>query len=197
QPRQASLAPHAISGKNHFGIGMTLELDAGGFELLPKFAEVVNLAVEDDPVAGDRILHGLMPERRKVENRQSPVAQADFQRLRMGFFQQHGTGIIGSPVRERTRGLFQNSRRDLGVTRQDANDAAHLKYLLASLRQVLGQDRNLIRRSYLNASTYRECGKSIESPGSNGGTLVPYKRLFPSADFSTSRNPASRSTSLR
>jgi len=49
---------------------------------------------------------------------------------------------------------------------------------------------------YLNASTYRECGKSIESPGSYGGTLVPYKRLFPSAEFSTSRNPASRSTSL-
>src|SRR5260370_35116333 len=26
-------------------------------------------------------------------------------------------------------------------------------------------------RRYLNASTYRECGKSIESPGSYGGTL--------------------------
>jgi hypothetical protein len=37
-------------------------------------------------------------------------------------------------VRERAGGLFQNFRRDLGLTRQYANDAAHLKYLLASLR---------------------------------------------------------------
>jgi hypothetical protein len=49
-----------------------------------------------------------------------------------GTFQQHGTGIIGSPVRERAGGLFQDRRRDLGFTRQDANDAAHLKCLLAS-----------------------------------------------------------------
>ena len=48
---------------------MTLERDAGAFEFLPKFAEVVNLPVEDDPVAVDRILHRLVPERREVENR--------------------------------------------------------------------------------------------------------------------------------
>ena len=69
QPRQARLAPHAISGQNHFSVGMTLELDAGPFEFLSKFAEVVDLAVEDDPVAADRILHRLVPERREVENR--------------------------------------------------------------------------------------------------------------------------------
>ena len=74
QPRQAGLSPHAISSQDYFGVGMTFELDAGGFEFLAKFAEVVDLAVEDDPVAGDRILHGLMPERREIENRQSSVA---------------------------------------------------------------------------------------------------------------------------
>src|SRR5271169_3637060 len=111
---------------------MTFELDAGGFEFLTKIAEVVDLAVVDDPVAGDRILHGLVPKRRKVENRQSPVTQADLQWLRFGIFQQHGTGIIWSSVRERAGGLFQNFRRDLGLRRQYANDAAHLKYSLAS-----------------------------------------------------------------
>jgi hypothetical protein len=73
-------------------------------------------------------------KRGKVENRQSPVAQADFQRPRLSIFQQHGTGVVGPPVRERTRGLFQNCRRDPGVTRQYANDAAHQKCSLASLR---------------------------------------------------------------
>ena len=74
QPRQARLAPHTISGQDYFRIGVTFELGTGGFEFLAKFAEVVDLAVEDDPVAGDRILHGLMPKRREVENRQSAVA---------------------------------------------------------------------------------------------------------------------------
>src|ERR1039458_2227274 len=97
---------------------MTFELDGGGFEFLPQFAEVVDLAVKNDPVAGDRILHGLMPEQREIENRQSPVTQANLQWLRLGIFQQHGTRIIGSPMRKRTGGMFQNRRRDLGVDRK-------------------------------------------------------------------------------
>src|SRR5271165_1167625 len=108
---------------------MTLKADAAGFELVAKLVEVINLAVEDDPVAGGRILHGLMPERRKIKNRQPLVPKADLQRLGLRIFeqhycQQHRSGIVGPAVRERARGSFQNSSRDLGVTRQDTNDAA-------------------------------------------------------------------------
>jgi len=60
---QARLSPHAIGGEDDFCIGLSFEIGAGGFELFAEFAEVVDLAVEDDPIARDRILHGLVPER--------------------------------------------------------------------------------------------------------------------------------------
>src|SRR5208337_3906857 len=85
QPRQAGLAPHPIGSQNYFRVGMAVELGADTLKFLAKLAEVVDLAVEDDPIAGDRILHGLMPERRKVKNRQSAVTESDLQRLRLGF----------------------------------------------------------------------------------------------------------------
>jgi len=55
---------------------MTLELNARAFEFLPQFAKVVDLAVEDDPVAADRILHGLVPERREVDDGEAGVSEA-------------------------------------------------------------------------------------------------------------------------
>src|SRR5208337_3216839 len=55
QPRQAGLAPHPIGSQNYFRVGMAVELGADTLKFLAKLAEVVDLAVEDDPIAGDRI----------------------------------------------------------------------------------------------------------------------------------------------
>src|SRR5438477_6325341 len=51
QTIEASDVPAPVGLENHFGVAVRLEDSAGAFELAADVAEVVDLAVEDDPAA--------------------------------------------------------------------------------------------------------------------------------------------------
>jgi hypothetical protein len=61
---------------------MTAKGSALLFQFSPNLVKVINLAVVGDPIARLRILHGLMTLRRKIENREPPITETDFKRLR-------------------------------------------------------------------------------------------------------------------
>ena len=75
---QAIFSPARIGFQQDFSIGVADKTCAGFLEFVPNVAEVVDLAVVDDPVAGFGIVHGLVSQRREIKNRQPAVAQADF-----------------------------------------------------------------------------------------------------------------------
>ena len=57
------LAPGGEGLQQHFRVARAAELSAKPLELAPQAAEVVDLAVEDQPVAGGGVDHRLMPGR--------------------------------------------------------------------------------------------------------------------------------------
>ncbi len=65
--------------EQHLGIGMAAKRGAAAFvlQLAPQLAMIVNLAIEDDgqPAAGR--VHGLLPGRRKIDDRQPAKGQAE------------------------------------------------------------------------------------------------------------------------
>jgi hypothetical protein len=123
--REASLAPPGISLEQNFGVGVAGELRAGPVKLAPNVAEVIDLSVVNDPVAGFRIVHGLMPERRKIEDGEAPVSQADFNWFWRGVSYDHRAGVVGAAVREGRGGALEHVRGDLGIARDDAEDSTH------------------------------------------------------------------------
>jgi len=54
---------------------MTFEVGTEGAEFVPEFTEVINLTVENEPVTGCRVLHGLVPEGREINDRQPGVSE--------------------------------------------------------------------------------------------------------------------------
>src|SRR5689334_5063725 len=74
---EALLAPARISFEHDFGIGVAGETCPGAFKFAADFAEVIDFAVVDNPVASLGILHRLVPQRRQVKDRQSAAPQAD------------------------------------------------------------------------------------------------------------------------
>ncbi len=119
------LAPAAISFQQHFGIGLADKAHAFALQSRPEFAKVVDFAVVDDPVAGFRILHGLMAQRREIENRQAAAAQSNFEARRGVGLNDDCPAVVRPAMRQRIRGLLQEFRRNGAVTRQNAEDAAH------------------------------------------------------------------------
>ena len=124
QLAETLLVPSTISLQQHFGIGSAYKPHAFALQARSEFAEIVNFAVVDDPVAGFSILHGLMALRRKIENRQPPAAQADFEARSVGL-NDDSPPVVRPAMRQRIRGMLQNHRVNGAVTRQDAEDAAH------------------------------------------------------------------------
>ena len=145
--RQALLAPTCIGFQHNFGVGVADETCAGLFEFVADVAEVVDLAVVDDPVAGLGIMHGLVGQRGEIENRQAPVAQADFNWVRNGIAQKDRARIIGPAMRERLRATFENAVRDSRVARNDAKDSAHSESHLQKFTRLSSLSEN---RAYLN-----------------------------------------------
>jgi hypothetical protein len=74
--RQHVLAPGRPRGEDHLGVAAGAKRRAPGLQLLAQLDEVVNLAVEDEPVAPARIAHGLVAGGRKVEDRQPAEREA-------------------------------------------------------------------------------------------------------------------------
>src|SRR5262252_5570922 len=65
---QTGLAPASVGFENYFRVRVALEPPSLGLQLLAHLAEVVDLAVVNDPIAGGRVLHGLMPEWGEIQN---------------------------------------------------------------------------------------------------------------------------------
>ena len=95
------------------------------FEFVPDVAEVIDLAVVDDPIAGFGIVHGLVGQRGKIENRQSSVTQADLNGVRCRLAKKDRTRVIGSSMREGLRAAFKDTIGNSRVPRDEAEDSAH------------------------------------------------------------------------
>ncbi len=76
------ISPAGISLQQNFSIRVADEACPGSLEFRANIAEVVELAVIDDPVAGFGVVHGLMSERREIENGEATIAQANLRRIR-------------------------------------------------------------------------------------------------------------------
>ena len=87
---QAAFTPAAIRFQQDFGIGIAFEADPFCFQFSANFAKVINLAVVDNPIARSGILHRLMAKHGKIKNRQTTIAQANFQRLWQAFTDNDG-----------------------------------------------------------------------------------------------------------
>ncbi len=66
-----------IESKDNFGIRVRTERVPLFFEKLALFLEVVNLTIKDEFVTVE-ITHGLMPERREVNDSKTSVAKPNF-----------------------------------------------------------------------------------------------------------------------
>ncbi len=113
------LAETLIEVEQHFGVGSTDEVVAGGSEVLGELHVVVDLAVEDDPQIAIVADHGLVTRRREIDNRQPPRAKADRAR-------DVQPRVIRSPVSEPiAHGHDHRGSHRRAVGADDAYDAAH------------------------------------------------------------------------
>ena len=127
---------------------MTLKAIAGCcLELSAQLAEVINLSVKDDPVAARWIAHRLVAERREIDDGEARVRKADLTISVKARFNDYRAGIVGTAMGKRAGSIFEDAARNASVLRDNPKDPTH-------------------RRGYLKASTYNECGRSRESPGS-------------------------------
>src|ERR1051326_2735850 len=67
---EALLAPSGIGFEHDFSIGVADETCAGSLKFVADFAEVIDFAVVDNPVASLGILHRLVSQGGEVKNRQ-------------------------------------------------------------------------------------------------------------------------------
>ena len=131
--------------EQHFGIGLTRKAHALRLQSRPEFAKIVDFTVVNDPVAGLRVLHGLMALGREVQHRQPSAAQADFEARRGVGLKDDRPAIVRPAVCQRIRGAFQHQRWNGAVRRQDAENAAHLRCL--QLQNILTW---LVHEEYTN-----------------------------------------------
>src|SRR5262245_59264569 len=119
QSLDTGLAPRDVRLQDHFGVAPRAEDAPLRLERRAELAKVVDLAVEDDPVAPGRIAHGLLA-RHQVDDRQPRHPEPDV----VG---RVDSRVVGSAVLEEP----EHRGQQLARGRSDvAGDAAHL----ASLR---------------------------------------------------------------
>src|SRR5581483_10951384 len=118
---QTVFAPAAVRLEHNFGIGPAAEANALAFKLLADLAEVVDLAVMDDPITGLGVLHRLVAQRREVEYGETPVSEADFRRAADDYYAR----IIRATMRERSGCALEYLGRDSPTLHRDANDSTH------------------------------------------------------------------------
>src|SRR5581483_6200904 len=122
---QTVFAPAAVRLEHNFGIGPTAEANALAFKLLADLAEVVDLAVMDDPITGLGVLHRLVAQRREVEYGETAVSKTDFARSRQITANDYYARIIRTTMRERSGCALEYLGRDSPILHRDANDSAH------------------------------------------------------------------------
>src|SRR5260370_330837 len=104
---------------------MSLKSGTLALQFLANLAEVINLAVVDNPVSTLRVLHRLMTEGREVENRETPMAQADFYRLRDFIANGDAATVIGTPVGKRLGSALQKIWIHTRIFCEDTENTAH------------------------------------------------------------------------
>src|SRR3954468_6869110 len=102
---------------------MADETSSAGFEFLSNFAEVINLAVVDDPVASLGVVHRLMAERREIKNGETAVAETDLRR-QVPVAKKDCAGIVRASMSERLRAALEQAGWDLRVPRRDTKNSA-------------------------------------------------------------------------
>ena len=78
QPRKARFAELLVREQDHFGVAAARKHVATRLELCAQAADVVDLAVVDDPVILRGVVHRLMAGRRQIDDAQAPVPECDF-----------------------------------------------------------------------------------------------------------------------
>jgi hypothetical protein len=91
-------------------------------QLSPQVAEVVDLAVEDDPASRGRVLHGLVSERREVKDGETCVGETD---VLVTFLHDRGAGVIWPAMGKRSSGPLQEIRREPAAATDNAEDSTH------------------------------------------------------------------------
>jgi hypothetical protein len=121
-------APLLVRREDHFRIRPGPKAPAAPFQFGPKFAEVVDLAVEHDPdVFAIGGLHRLPARGREVNNAQAPVSQGDGQFRRVIGEDLHA-GIVRSAMGKAVAHGADPVRRDRRIAvRQDARNAAQIE----------------------------------------------------------------------
>src|ERR1700688_77924 len=123
--REAFLTPLSIGFEDHFRVGMTAEVDSLALQFRANLAEVVNLAVVDDPIAGGRIIHGLMAKRRQIENCETAIPESYFDVFPGGIAQNDCAAVVRSAVGEGFGGAFQHGGGHTRIMANDADNSAH------------------------------------------------------------------------
>jgi hypothetical protein len=102
---------------------MAVEAIAGSLEFRAEFEKIVDFSIEDNPVAGSFILHGLVATRREIDDGKAGVRKADL--TIGGVCKEDSARIVGPAVRKGTKGILDNLARDCPIANGDAEDPTH------------------------------------------------------------------------
>src|SRR5579862_6076598 len=106
---------------------MALKIGALRLQPAPQLTEVINFTVENDPVAGHGIVHGLMAKGREIENGEPAISEPDFGRLRRVGMQNDGAGVVRPAVRERLRCTVKRAWPEGRTHCHDSHNSTHQK----------------------------------------------------------------------
>ncbi len=101
-----------VGFENHFRVGEAIQINSLAFKLCANLAKVVNLAVVYDPIAAGRIVHGLMPARRQIENCEAAISQPNFDCMRLQAAQNDGAAVVWSAMSQGSSGPLENLGRN-------------------------------------------------------------------------------------
>jgi hypothetical protein len=90
--------------EDHLGVGMAAEGVALRLEFLAELAVVVDLAVEDELYRAVERLHGLVAERREIDDRETRVPESH-----RGAVVEERPGVVGAAMADRPDAAFERS----------------------------------------------------------------------------------------
>src|SRR5262245_825514 len=192
QSLDTGLAPRDVRLQDHLGVAPRAEGAPLRLERLPELAKVVDLAVEDDPVAPGRIAHGLLP-RHQIDDRQPRHPEPDV----VGRVDPR---VVGPAVLEEP----EHRGQELACGRPDVpGDAAHLASLRPrhadAPRRSATARRSSNTRSDVRAAVNRPARASARwrrSPArAASARMRPIVAAISGSRSGSNRSPASSTTS--
>ena len=118
--RRIASIPHCANASSSTSLSVReTKLAAMGRQFRPQLLKIVDLAIVDQAIAAILADHGLSPQRRQIDDRQSSVSKRNRAIDDLAF-------RIGPAVRNRVHhGLEPNGRRRPAVSMEYARDPAH------------------------------------------------------------------------